>query len=167
LARGYLKVQRQRKDHAVKAARALVQSHDLVAFEDLKITHLVKNHRLAKSISDASWGLFLAWVRSYGTLHNIPVVAVSPRFTTQDCSGCGFRVKKSLSMRTHICPNCGLVLDRDYNAALNIVAAALAIVAAQNRTAGQAETGIREDANASGQTASTAVFASARRKRVG
>jgi transposase len=70
-------------------------------------------------------------------------------------------------MRTHICPNCALVLDRDYHAALNIVAVALALVAAQNRTAGQAKTGIREDANASGQTASTAVFARARRKRVG
>ena len=54
----------------------------------------------------------------------MPVVAVSPRYTTQDCSGCGFQVKKTLSMRTHVCPSCGLVLDRDWNAALNILAAA-------------------------------------------
>src|SRR5215471_11815396 len=91
LAKGYLKVSRQRKDFACKAARALIQSSDLVAYEDLKIAHLVKNHHLAKSISDASWGLFLALVRYYGVLHGIPVVAVSPKFTTQDCRGCGYR----------------------------------------------------------------------------
>jgi putative transposase len=112
----------------------------VIAYEDLQITSLVKNHHLAKSISDASWGLFLAWVRYYGTLHGIPVIAVSPRYTTQDCSGCSFRVKKTLSMRTHVCPHCGLVLDRDYNAALNILAAALAVVA-HHRTAGQVGTG--------------------------
>ena len=158
LAKGYLKVSRQRKDFAVKAARALVQSHDLVAYEDLKIANLVKNHRLAKSISDASWGLFLSWVRSYGQVYGIPVVAVPAKFTTQDCSGvlpdgtpCRERIKKSLSMRTHICHACGLVLDRDENAAKNILAAGLVLVA--NRTAGQAETG-RAPArrNASGQT---------------
>src|SRR5262249_29983905 len=150
---GYLRVQRRRKDFAVKAARALVQSYDLIAFEDLKITNMVKNHHLAKSISDASWGLFLSWVRSYGQVHGIPVVAVPPKFTTQECSGCGFRVKKSLSMRTHICPSCGLVLDRDWNAALNILAAAKVLVAALHRTAGQAGTGSASaERNASGQT---------------
>ncbi len=152
LAKGHLRVSRQRKDFACKAARALVQSSDLVAYEDLKITSLVKNHRLAKSISDASWGLFLSWVRYYGSLHGIPIVAVSPRSTTQDCSGCGERVKKTLSMRTHICPACGLVLDRDWNAAVNILLAALAELAARNRTAGQAETGPLRSTNASGQT---------------
>jgi putative transposase len=168
LAKGYLKVSRQRKDYAAKTASALVKSSDLIAYEDLQIASLVKNHHLAKSISDASWGLFLAWVRYYGVVHGIPVVAVPPKFTTQDCSGCGFRVKKSLSMRTHLCPNCGLVLDRDYNAALNILAAALVLVAAHNRTAGQAGTGSGSpERNASGQTASTAVFARARRKRAG
>src|ERR1051326_8978194 len=113
LAKGYLKASRQRKDFAVKAAGALVKSSDFLAYEDLKIANLVKNHHLAKSISDASWGLFLSWVRYYGTLHGILVIAVSPRYTTQECSGCGERVKKTLSMRTHICPACGLVLDRD------------------------------------------------------
>ena len=122
LAKGYLKVQRQRKDFAAKTASALCKSHDFIAFEDLKVANLVKNHHLAKSISDAGWYGFLCWVRYYGGLHGIPIVAVSPRFTTQDCSGCGERVKKTLSMRTHICPGCGLVLDRDQNAALNILA---------------------------------------------
>ncbi|HEU5379727.1 MAG TPA: transposase [Ktedonobacteraceae bacterium] len=155
LAKGYLKVQRQRKDFAAKAASALVKSHDFIAYEDLSIAHLVKNHRLAKSISDASWGLFLSWVRYYGQIAHVPIVAVSARFTTQDCSGCGYRVKKTLSMRTHVCPSCGLVLDRDYNATLNILAAALVLVVAHNRTAGQAETGTLRSANASGQTTSS------------
>ena len=152
LAKGYLKVSRQRKDFAVKAASALVKSSDFIAYEDLKITSLVKNHQLAKSISDVSWGLFLSWLRYYGGLHGIPIVAVSPRYTTQDCSRCGFRVKKTLSMRTHICPSCGLVLDRDWNAARNILLAALVWVAT-HRTAGQAETGSASAGhNASGQT---------------
>jgi putative transposase len=166
LARRHLNVSRQRKDYACKQASALVKSSDLIAYEDWRMASLVKNHHLANSLSDASWGLFLSWVRYYGQMHGIPIVAVSPRFTTQDCSGCGFRVKKSLSMRTHVCPSCGLVLDRDQNAALNILLAAVANLAARNRTAGQAGTGSsQEGQNASGQTASTAVFARARRKR--
>jgi putative transposase len=148
LANGYLKVSRQRKDFAAKAASALCKSSDLIAYENLQIASLVKNHQLAKSISDASWGLFLGWLRYYGQMHGIPVVAVSPRYTTQDCSGCGERVKKTLSMRTHICPSCGLVLDRDWNAALNILLAGIAA----HRTAGQAETGSGSPGhNASGQ----------------
>ena len=129
-----------------------MQSSDFLADENLKIAALVKNHKLAKSISDASWGLFLSWLRYDGLLHAIPVIAVSPRYTTQDCSGCGYRVKKTLSMRTHICPSCGLVLDRDWNAARNILSAALEYLAAL-RTAGQAETGSGSpERNASGQT---------------
>ncbi len=174
LAKGHLKVSRQRQDFARKTARALILSHDMIAYEDLQIAHLVKNHKLAKSISDASWGLFLSWVRYYGLIAQVPVVAVSPRFTTQDCSGCGYRVQKSLSMRTHLCPNCGLMLDRDHNAALNILLAGLAWLAKhqasawQSRTAGQAGTGSdTSEQNASGQTTSTRVFARARRKRAG
>ena len=121
LARQYLKVSRQREDFARKQANALVKSSDLVAYEDLTIKNLVKNRHLSKSIHDAGWGKFLRWVRYYGTAHEIPVIAVSPHFTTQACSGCKRLVKKSLSVRTHICPNCGVILDRDHNAALNIL----------------------------------------------
>ena len=145
LAKGYLRVSRQRQDFACKQARALIMSHDLIAYEALQIANLVKNHHLAKSISDAAWGQFLGWVRSYGGIASVPVIGVSPRFTTQDCSGCGERVQKSLSTRTHVCPACGLVLDRDQNAALNILDSA-------HRTAGQAGTGrSSERRNASGQ----------------
>ncbi len=145
VAKQQLKVQRQRKDFACKQAGALVRANDLIAFEDLNIAGLVKNHHLAKSIADASWGLFLGWVRYYGQVANVPVVAVPARFTTQECSGCGERVQKSLSVRTHVCPACGLVLDRDHNAALNILELAY-------RTAGHAGTGSGSpEQNASGQ----------------
>ncbi len=147
LAKGYLKVSRQREDFARKMANALVTSHDLIAYEDLRIRKLVKNRHLAKSISDASWGRFLWWLTHYGRVHDIPVIAVEPAFTSQDCSACGTRVKKSLSVRTHICSGCGLVLDRDHNAAKNILEKAY-------RTGGQSETG-GQPHNASGQTAST------------
>jgi putative transposase len=155
LAKAYLKVSRQREDFARKTANALVSSSDFLAYEDLKIRNMVRNRHLSKSISDASWGKFLQWVNYYGTVHGIPVIAVPPQFTTQDCSACGARVKKSLSVRTHICPACGLVLDRDENAALNILHAGLLILflLAFAGTVGQTGTSSSEE-NASGQTAS-------------
>ncbi len=125
LAKAYLKVQRQREDFARKTANALVSSHDLIAYEHLQIRNLVKNQKLAKSIHDAAWGQFLSLVKAYGIMHDVPVIAIPPQYTSQDCSGCGERVKKTLSTRTHICPSCGLVLDRDENAAINILAKAL------------------------------------------
>jgi putative transposase len=125
LAKGYLKVQRQREDFARKAASTLITSCDLIAFEDLKIANMVRNRRLSKSISDVSWGKFLHLVKYYATMHDIPCIAVEPAFTTQNCSQCNTVVKKSLSVRTHLCPCCGIVLDRDHNAALNIVQTAL------------------------------------------
>ncbi|GHO81060.1 hypothetical protein KSD_88310 [Ktedonobacter sp. SOSP1-85] len=149
LAKGSLKVQRQREDFARKTANALITSHDLIAYEHLRIANLVKNRKLAKSINDAAWGRFILWLTYYGALHHIPVIAVEPAFTSQECSTCGARIKKSLSVRTHICPSCGLVLDRDHNAALNILAKAY-------RTVGQTGTGgAQAPPNASGQTAST------------
>jgi putative transposase len=125
LAKAYLKVQRQREDFARKTANTLVSSHDLIAYEHLQIHNMVKNRKLAKSIHDAAWGQFLGWVKSYAVMHGIEVVAVPPHYTSQDCSGCKERVLKTLSTRTHMCPKCGLVLDRDENAALNILTEAL------------------------------------------
>lgn len=121
LAKAHLKVSRQREDFARKTANTLITSSDLIVYEHLQIANMVKNHSLAKSIHDASWGRFLWWVNYYGALHAIPVIAVAPQFTSQQCSGCATLVKKSLSVRTHVCPECGLVIDRDENAAINIL----------------------------------------------
>ena len=82
---------------------------------------MVKNHHLAKSISDASWYQFTQWLDYYGKIWDKVVVAVTPAYTSQDCSNCGHRVKKSLSTRTHSCYNCGVEICRDTNAAINIL----------------------------------------------
>ncbi|ARV59772.1 transposase [Nostocales cyanobacterium HT-58-2] len=138
LARKHLKVSRQRKDFAIKTARCVVMSNDLVAYEDLKVRNIVRNRRLAKSISDAAWTQFREWVEYYGKVFGVVTVAVPPHYTSQNCSNCGKTVKKSLSTRTHTCPHCGHIQDRDHNAARNILEKAL-------RTAGHVGT------NASGE----------------
>jgi putative transposase len=120
LGRRHLKVQRQRKDWAVKLARCVVMSADVVAYEDLLVSNLVKNHCLAKSISDAAWYQFRQWIEYLGKVFGVVTVAVPPHYTSQKCSSCGSVVKKTLSQRTHIC-QCGCKLDRDHNAALNIL----------------------------------------------
>ena len=145
LARRHLTIQRQREDFARKQANALVSSHDLIALEDLQVRNLVKNRHLAKAISDASWATFRYWVEHYGQVRGIPVIAVPPRYTSQRCSRCGTLVMKSLSVRTHICPSCCLILDRDQNAASNILTAALnqgtrAAKQDYHRTVGHTET---------------------------
>ncbi|PZW28033.1 putative transposase [Thermosporothrix hazakensis] len=159
LAKQHLKVQRQREDFARKVANTYVSSCDLIAYEDLQIRNMVKNRKLAKSIHDAGWGLFLQWVKRYALLHGIPVIAVAPHFTSQKCSDCGTIVKKSLSVRTHVCTGCGIILDRDHNAALNILHEALQSVS--NGTVGHTGT-CPTGQNASGDLASPA---SSKRRR--
>src|SRR5207247_9922126 len=119
LAKAYLKVQRQREDFARKQANTLVTSSDLIAYEQLQIHNMVRNRHLAKSIHDAGWGLFLRWLKYYGALHDIPVIADPAHYTSQDCSACGTRVNKTSRVRNHICTNCRIQLDRDDHAARN------------------------------------------------
>jgi putative transposase len=128
LGKAHLKVQRQRRDFAVKAARCVVKSNDFVVLEDLQIRNMVKNHHLAKSISDAAWGEFRRWVEYFGKVFGVATVAVAPQYTSQTCSNCGEGVKKSLSTRTHVCPHCGHVQERDHNAAINILRKGLSTV---------------------------------------
>ncbi|MEQ9483714.1 RNA-guided endonuclease InsQ/TnpB family protein [Coleofasciculus sp. F4-SAH-05] len=120
LGRKHLKISRQREEHAKKVARCVIQSNDLVAYEDLRIKNLVKNHCLAKSINDAGWYQFRKWLEYFGIKFGKITIAVNPAYTSQECSNCGTTVKKSLSTRTHVC-RCGCILDRDWNAAINIL----------------------------------------------
>lgn len=121
LARKHLMVSRQRKDFAVKTARCVVMSNDVVAYEDLKVRNMVRNRHLAKSISDAAWAQFRSWVEYFGKIFGVATVAVPPHYTSLNCSKCGEVVKKSLSVRTHVCTHCGLICDRDWNAVRNIL----------------------------------------------
>ena len=119
-ARKHLKVTRQRTEFAKKIALTLVQSNDLVAYEDLIVKNMVKNHCLAKSINDVAWRLFRQWLEYFSYKYGRQAIAVKPHYTSQSCSTCGIKVKKSLSVRTHIC-KCGCKLQRDTNAAINIL----------------------------------------------
>ncbi|WP_308189034.1 RNA-guided endonuclease InsQ/TnpB family protein [Nostoc mirabile] len=78
---------------------------------------MVRNHKLAKSISDASWYNFRQWLEYFGKKFGREIIAIPPHFTSQECSNCGAKVQKSLSTRTHSCPRCGYIEQRDVNAA--------------------------------------------------
>ena len=125
LGRVYLKVSRRRNDWVCKLAQHVIQSNDLVSIENLRIRNLVKNHKLAKSINDAAWYRFREWLEYFGKIYGVPVIAVEPAYTSQNCSSCGEKVAKTLSTRTHKCSHCGYVADRDQNAARNILKSAL------------------------------------------
>jgi putative transposase len=159
-ARKHLRVSRQREEFAKRVALRLIQSNDLVAYEDLNVKGLVRNRHLSKSISDAGWSqfsrmqapgaaatasTFRRWLEYFGYKYGKATVAVPPHNTSQNCSNCGEKrcdpaalqaakerapreVHKSLSTRTHVCPKCGYIEDRDINAAKNILQLGLTTV---------------------------------------
>jgi len=127
-ARKHLKVSRQRKEYCKKLAYSVIQSNDLVAYEDLNVKGLVRNRHLAVGISDAGWYTFRLWLEYFGHKYGKVTVAVPPHNTSQNCSSCGEKVKKSLSTRTHVCPHCNYVADRDLNASINILKLGLSTV---------------------------------------
>ncbi len=117
IAKIHQKIRNQRKDYLQKEATKLVNTYDLISLEDLKIENMMQNRYLAKSIGNVSWGMFRNFL-SYKTVESGKVmVLVNPYNTTQLCSECEEKVEKSLAMRIHSCPNCGLVIDRDENSA--------------------------------------------------
>jgi putative transposase len=137
-------VRNQRADFQHKAARALVNRFGTLIFEDVKIKHMSKapdpkpdpdqegqylpNGAAAKaglnqSILDAGWGQFQAFCVAKAASAGRAVVLVDPYNTSQQCSGCKEVVPKDLEVRTHVCPHCGLVLERDHNAAINMLRA--------------------------------------------
>lgn len=121
LARAHRRVERQRDDFLHKLSRNLSAKADVIVFENLNIQNMQKNHRLAKSIGDASWGKLIQYTTYKAEDAGHVVELVDPRGTTQECSRCGSVVRKSLSERLHACTKCGFSTDRDLNAAYNIL----------------------------------------------
>lgn len=121
LARKHQKVANQRQDFFYKLSNKLIREFDEIAVEDLNIKGLLKNHQLAKSITDAAWNTFLKILTFKAESAGRRVWKVLSQYSSQECSACGNRVRKSLSVRKHRCEACGLILSRDHNAAINIL----------------------------------------------
>ncbi|MHB1813154.1 MAG: RNA-guided endonuclease InsQ/TnpB family protein, partial [Thermoplasmataceae archaeon] len=116
------KIERQRDDFSHKTSNNLVRDHDLIVFEDLNITGMVKNHHLAKSIADAGWNKIIRYTTYRAESAGKMVILVDPKQTSQECSQCG-NIKKDLKLsdRIYHCNVCGLTIDRDLNAAINVL----------------------------------------------
>ncbi|DBA35185.1 TPA_asm: transposase [Caudoviricetes sp. vir525] len=113
-------VQNHRDEFLHQVSRKLVDSADLIVFENLNISGMLKNHHLAKHIQDRAWGKLIQFTQSKAAKAGKIVELVDARYTSQKCSQCGIIVPKTLADRVHLCPNCGLEMDRDINASLNI-----------------------------------------------
>jgi putative transposase len=119
VAKAHLKVANQRKDFHYKTAKKLLNKGKNIGHEALNIKGIART-RMAKSTHDAGWGTFLQILSIKAERAGLMTIAVNPNGTTQDCSGCGQKVPKTIRDRWHSCPHCGCELDRDHNAAINI-----------------------------------------------
>jgi putative transposase len=122
------RIANRRKDFAHKLSRRLVNEFQVIAFEDLDIQEMQTHNGTGvnKSIGDVAWHQFVQFTTYKAASAGRSCVRVDPRNTTKACSTCGEIVPKARSERIHTCPQCGLTLDRDHNAALNILARGLA-----------------------------------------
>ena len=120
LARAYEKLANSRRDFLHKTSFDLVNKYSFISLENLNIKGMIQN-RFSKQINDAGWGMLTSMLCYKAESAGCKVVFVNPEGTTQQCSQCGTIVPKTLADRVHSCLNCGLVLDRDLNAAYNII----------------------------------------------
>ncbi|MBI5377423.1 MAG: IS200/IS605 family element transposase accessory protein TnpB [Thaumarchaeota archaeon] len=107
------RIARRRKDFLHKLSTHYTSKYDVIVLEKLRLKNMVKNHHLAQSISDASWGMFKQMIEYKSKI----MVEIEPQNTTIECSRCGSLIPKTLAIRTHACDQCGLTLDRDHNSA--------------------------------------------------
>jgi putative transposase len=124
VAKIHQRIARGREKFHYQVAHWLCRNYDLIAVEDLNIRGLART-RLAKSIYDVSWGKFITILEAVVVKYGVHLVKVNPHNTSQNCSGCRTKVPKTLSVRLHQCPKCNLEMDRDENAAINILMKAL------------------------------------------
>jgi len=127
LQKTHIRIRNQRADFQHKLSRQIANSYGFVAIEDLHIENMVKNHHLAQSIEDAGWGSFLAKLAYKVEETGGHLVRVNPNGTSQRCSRCSMIVPKSLAVRIHRCPYCGLEIDRDVNSARDILRLGLSL----------------------------------------
>ena len=124
VARDYEHITNQRNDLLQKLSTTLVRENQIICVEDLNVSGMVKNHKLARSISDVSWSKFFDMLDYKAYSHGTEIIKV-PRFyaSSQICSNCSYQntETKDLSVRKWICPKCGTIHDRDINAAINII----------------------------------------------
>lgn len=124
----HTRIAHRRKDFAHKLSRYLADVFQVIAFEDLNTKGMMQLHSLSKSIGDAAWNQLIQYTTYKAASADRTVILVDPRYTSQDCSGCGNRQKKALSERVHRCGVCNLEMDRDLNASLNILGRGLASI---------------------------------------
>ncbi len=131
VARLHAKIADCRLDALHKATRKLINENQVVCVESLRVKNMMRNSSLSKAIADAGWGEFVRQLRYKGEWAGRSVVAIDPFFaSSKNCSGCGFTLQKMpLDVRKWHCPECGADHDRDVNAARNIKAAGLAVLA--------------------------------------
>lgn len=120
VAKSHERIANQRNDFLHKVSSKYINNFQTIHIEDLKIKNMIKNRHLSKSISDCSWDIFFRFLSYKAENAGRKVIKVNPSGTSQRCSACGERVPKSLSVRIHSCPFCGLKIDRDLNASINI-----------------------------------------------
>jgi putative transposase len=120
LARAHEKLANSRRDFLHKTSRSLVNNYSVISLENLNIKGMVQE-KFGKQINDAGWGMLASMLCYKAESAGCRVVFVNPEGTTQQCSKCGIIVPKTLADRMHNCPSCGLILDRDLNAAVNIL----------------------------------------------
>jgi putative transposase len=121
LAHIHERIRFRRDDFAHKRSRELVNAYQVIAFEALEPQQMGRSCGMRKSIADAAWSQLIQYTSNKAEEAGRTVVLVNPRNTSKMCSSCGTLVEKALSVRVHTCPHCGLVLDRDQNAAINIL----------------------------------------------
>ncbi len=136
VGRVHERIANRRSNFAHQESRRLVNRFDVIAVEDLSVNRMIHNHCFAKSIQDAAWSQFATFLSYKAACAGRAFVAVNPAYTSQDCSRCGHRQKKTLAERLHVCTCCGLTLDRDHNAALNILSLGLQALGLVPRSSG-------------------------------